>query len=80
MPHSEMSDFVLSCKNWPWIASHNSMQFALGVTDAVHFQRKPNFGYSAQCHRKQQLSLPQLHRKPIFSGHFLLALDSIITQ
>ena len=68
IPPSEMSDFVLSCKNWPWIASHNSMQFALGVTDALHFQRKPNFKYSDQCHRKQQLSLPQLHRNPIFLG------------
>ena len=35
IPPSEMSDFVLSCKSWPWIASHNSMQFALGVTDAL---------------------------------------------
>ena len=35
IPHFEMSDFVLSCKTWPWIESHNSMQFALGVTDAV---------------------------------------------
>ena len=25
----------LWCKNWPWIESHNSMQFASGVTDAL---------------------------------------------
>ena len=45
---------------WPWIASsHNSMQFALGITDALHFQRKPNFIYSAQYCRKQQLPWAQ---------------------
>ena len=67
MPHSEMSDFVLSCKNWPWIALHNSMQFALGVTEAA-LSKKAQFWIFSQCYRKYNSRELNLIENPIFGG------------